>query len=325
MNDFQSSASLEVLAFRAEVLKRTRSFFDERSFLEVQTPLLSGDTVVDRHIDPIPVLLPDDAFDLNRGRSMWLQTSPEFAMKRLLASGAEAIYQVAPAFRIGEIGEKHNTEFTVLEWYRCGDSYLDGMQLLSDFVAAILEVDAAERTTMSVAFEQMAGFNPLPCSAEELRGHCNAHELSIPDSICSDDWDSHFDILFTELVQPNLGEKTPVIIYDYPASQSALAKLRKGTPPVAERFELFFQGIELANGYHELLDADELLRRNNAVNQERTLDGKYELPTESWLLSAMRSGIRPCVGVAVGFDRLVMLGSGATSIREVLTFPTDIA
>ena len=108
-------------------------------------------------------------------------------------------------------------------------------------------------------------------------------------------------------------------------NQSALAKLRKGTPPVAERFELFFQGIELANGYHELLDADELLRRNNAVNQERTLDGKYELPTESWLLSAMRSGIRPCVGVAVGFDRLVMLGSGATSIREVLTFPIDIA
>ena len=325
MNDFQSSASLEVLAFRAEMLKRTRSFFDGRAFIEVQTPLLSADTVVDRHIDPIPVLLPGDAFDLRQGRSLWLQTSPEFAMKRLVASGAEAIYQISPAFRIGEVGEKHNPEFTMLEWYRCGDSYFDGMQLLSDFVAEILEVDPAEQIAMSAAFEQIAGFSPLMCTAAELRGRCDAHKLSVPDSIRADDWDSHFDILFTELVQPKLGEKKPVLIFDYPASQSALAKLRKATPPVAERFELFYRGTELANGYHELLDADELLQRNRTVNQQRSLDGKYELPIESRLLGAMRAGIRPCVGVAVGFDRLVMVGSEATSIREVLTFPTDTA
>lgn len=324
-HDFRSTATIEVLKRRAELLRITREFFDSRGFFEVQTPLLSADTVVDRHLDPIPVALPTDPFGQSPGRPMWLQTSPEFAMKRLLASGADAIYQITPAFRIGESGDQHNPEFTMLEWYRIGDGMNEGMQLLADFVTETLDTSEATTKSIGASFEELAGFNPMTMSCAELREQCRQADVGIPESLEADDWDTWFDLLFTELLQPKLGVRSPAIVHDYPASQAALAKIRTGHPDVAERFELFLNGVELANGYHELLDADELVRRNIEVNQQRAGDRKPPLPNESRLLDAMKHGLPSCSGVALGFDRLVMLAIEAKSIKDVIPFPIDRA
>ena len=158
-------------------------------------------------------------------------------MKRLLASGAQAIYQIAPAFRIGESGGLHNPEFTMLEWYRCGDSMLEGIALLSELVAELLMLSTAKVITVRDAFESLAGFDPLLLSSIELRTKCQSASIAIPESVDDEDWDTWFELLFTELVQPKLGQDTPVIIHDYPASQAALARIRRGEPDVAERFE----------------------------------------------------------------------------------------
>ena len=323
-SDFLPTANIETINARAALLRRTRAFFDEREFTEVQTPLLSADTVVDRHLDPVPVLLPTDPFDLKSGREMWLQSSPEFAMKRLLAAGMEAIYQITPAFRIGESGTWHNPEFTMLEWYRVGDTYESGMDLLSDVAIELLGAKQTTGISIESAFKEFAGFNPFGLEATELKQLCQKHSISSPTSIESDDWDAWFDLLFTELVQPNLGMDDPVIVFDYPASQAALAKIR-ADGEVAERFELFWKGVELANGYHELLDAEELLHRNESVNRQRVADGKQELPLDSLLLDAMRSGLPACVGVAMGIDRVLMLLTGVKTIADVIAFPVDRA
>lgn len=312
MSDFLPTASLAMLRRRAELLRTVRRFFDDRGFLEVETPLLSHDTVVDRHLDPLPVTLFDDARRPSEGPRLWLQTSPEFAMKRLLAAGATAIYQIAKAFRGGsEIGPRHNPEFTIVEWYRVGDDYAAGMQLLSDLAQATLGCIPAERITYREAFLRYAGVDPFGPLPAEQSGHLP------PDA----DRDLQLDYLLTTQVEPNLGQSCPTILHDYPASQSALARIRPGDPPVAERFELYIRGIELANGYHELLDPAVLRHRNRDNNAFRAADGKYTLPNDSRLLAAMDHGLPPCSGCALGFDRLLMVATGAQSIDEVLPFP----
>jgi lysyl-tRNA synthetase class 2 len=301
--DFLPTASLQMLRRRAELLKQVRRFFDERDFLEVETPLLSHDTVVDRHLDPLPVTLFADPRRPEQGPRLWLQTSPEFAMKRLLAAGATAIYQITKAFRGGEAGRLHNPEFTIIEWYRTGDDDAAGMQLLSDLAAAVLGRGDAERLTYRDAFLRHAGIDPLPDSLDDLER----------------------DLLLTQQVEPHLGRDRPTILHDYPASQSALARIRAGTPHVAERFELYVDGIELANGYHELLDPAILRTRNHINNDLRAADGKYTLPENSRLLDAMDHGLPACSGCALGFDRLVMVATGGQSIQEVMAFPIDAA
>lgn len=315
--DFLPTASLETLRRRAELLIRVRDFFQQRGFLEVETPLLSHDTVIDRHLDPIPVTLFSDPRRPDHGKKLWLQTSPEYAMKRLLAAGATAIYQITKAFRGGpETGPQHNPEFTIVEWYRVGDDYSAGMQLLSDLAESIFAAGAAERITYREAFQRHAGFDPLePGVRPPLpRGLPPGAERELI-----------LDDYLTSQVAPNLGTIRPAILYDYPASQSALARIRPGEPPVAERFELFFRGVELANGYHELLDAAVLRQRNRENNAQRFADDKYTLSEESRLLAAMEHGLPACCGCALGFDRLVMLATAASSIQEVMAFPIDRA
>jgi lysyl-tRNA synthetase class 2 len=317
MSDFLPTASLDMLRCRAELLKRVRQFFDSRGFLEVETPILSHDTVVDRHLDPIPVTLFCEPRQPERGSKLWLQTSPEFCMKRLLAAGATAIYQITKAFRGGpEFGREHNPEFTIVEWYRALDDYAAGMQLLSDLAESALGAGQAERVTYREAFQRQVGFDPLlPDATLPLP---MGMEPSADRDLILDDW-------LSSLVAPYLGPDRPVILHDYPASQSALARIRPGKPPVAERFELYFRGVELANGYHELLDPAALRERNRDSNTERFADGKYTLPEESRLLAAMEHGLPACSGCALGFDRLVMVATGAKSIQEVLAFPIDRA
>ena len=316
-DDFRPTANWQNLRLRADLLRRVREFFDSHGFLEVETPILSADTVVDRHLDPFHV---DVA-----GRQLWLQTSPEFAMKRLLAAGAEAIYQITRAFRLGEHGPLHNPEFTMVEWYRTGDGPEEGMALTGQLCDALLRRGPAERISYAAAFQRHVGLNPHTSETAALVSIARKHGIAAPASLAADDRDGWLELLLVERVRPQLGTERPAILYDYPAGQAALAQIRHDDPPVAERFELFADGIELANGYHELLDADELLRRNQHVNAQRRRDGKPALPEQSRLIAAMRSGLPGSVGVAMGFDRVVMLAAGAKSLAEVTAFPWDRA
>ncbi len=322
--DFRPTASWANLRLRAELLRELREFFFERGFMEVETPLASADVVVDRHLDPLATLLAGDPRRPDVGRRLWLQTSPEFGMKRLLAAGATAIYQVTRAFRNGEIGPLHNPEFTIVEWYRAGDDQAAGMARLSDLSERLLKRGPAERVSYAAAFEQHVGINPHAATASELRSAAERCGIAAPATL-GDDRDGWLDLLLAERIQPRLGRSRPFIIFDYPASQAALARVRDGNPPVAERFELFVDGVELANGYHELLDPAELRQRFAAANVARAADGKPALPVESRLLAAMEAGLPPTAGVALGFDRLVMVAAGATSLPEVMAFPIDRA
>ena len=306
------------------MLQRTREFFQRRDFVEVETPLLSADTVVDRHLDPIAVDLATNSGALDQNNRYWLQTSPELAMKRLLAAGGEAIYQITRAFRAGEIGRLHNPEFTMLEWYRAGDTMLDGIELLSELSDHLLGAGSAERISYRDAFLKHAEVDPLTTETADLVLLATASGLAVPPNL-GDNRDDWLDLFMVDLVMPHLGVERPVIVYDYPATQAALANVRAGDPPVAERFELFFRGVELANGYHELLDAEQLRHRATVANQQRVADGKQPLPTDNRLLAAMQAGLPPCTGVALGFDRLVMLAAGATSLQEVMPFPIERA
>lgn len=300
-----------------------RTFFDERGFLEVETPLLSADVVVDRHLEPIEARLRTGAA---RGeRQMFLQTSPEFAMKRLLAAGAEAIYQITRAFRQEEAGPLHNPEFTIVEWYRRGDSYQAGMQLLSELAEALLGRGPAQRLTYRRAFQEAAGVDPFVDSIDHMARALGERGIVPPPGLDRSDRDAWLDVLLVELVEAALGRGAPTILHDYPPSQAALAKVRGGNPSVAERFELYVDGIELANGYHELLDPAVLRERNRVNNLLRRSDGRATLPESSRLLDAMDSGLPPSTGVALGLDRVVMLAAGGKCLPDVIAFPVDRA
>jgi len=323
--DFRPTATVEVLRRRAELLRRVRRFFDDRGFLEVETPLLSADTVIDLHLDPIPVTLFSDPRRRDVGQQMWLQTSPEFGMKRLLAAGTPSIYQVTRAFRGGEVGRWHNPEFTIVEWYGVDQGLQEGIQLLSDLAETLLEHGPAERISYQQAFQRWVGVDPHQADGQQLAAAAERLDLAAPSSLATDDHDGWLDFLLVECVEPRLGSQQPVILYEYPASQAALARVRPGSPAVAERFELYFRGVELANGYHELRDAAELRRRNRETNRRRVSGGRYALPDESRLLAAMDAGLPSCTGVAMGFDRVVMVACGAREIGEVVAFPVERA
>ncbi|MGQ9576739.1 MAG: EF-P lysine aminoacylase EpmA [Thermoguttaceae bacterium] len=323
IDDFRPTASWANLRLRAQLLRRIREFFHEQGFVEVETPILSAETAIDRHLDPFELVL-----DHPRGpqtRRLWLQTSPEFGMKRLLTAGATAIYQVTRAFRRDEIGPLHNPEFTMVEWYRVGDGMAEGMQLLGELCGVLFGQGPAEKLSYREAFERYVGLDPHLATSEALVAAVRDLKLPVPDGLSLDDRDGWLDFLLSEVVQPNLGRQRPVILFDYPASQAALARVRPGEPPVAERFELYVSGIELANGYHELLDPAVLRQRNAENNRLRQSDGKQALPEPRRLLAAMEAGLPPATGAALGFDRVVMLAAGADRLEEVIAFPFDRA
>jgi elongation factor P--(R)-beta-lysine ligase len=317
MPSFRPTASWDLLRRRAELLRQVRQFFDRRGFLEVETPILSADTVVDRHLDPFSLQ--------DSGRALWLQTSPEFAMKRLLASGGGSIYQISRVFRRDELGPLHNPEFTMVEWYQVGAGLEQGIGLLGQLAEEMLGRGPAEPVTYADAFARHCQIDPHTASAAELARAVGRLGVRAPESLGADDRDGWLDLLLVERVQPHLGAPRPTILYDYPATQAALARLRPGPPAVAERFELYVSGIELANGFHELADPAELRRRNREVNRQRQADGKPPLPDESRLLEAMEAGLPEATGCALGFDRLLMIAAGARTISEVIAFPFDRA
>lgn len=323
-----SSASIETLKWRAQFLKRLRHFFDDSGYWEVETPLLSHDTCVDLWLEP---------FEVHVGESTcFLQTSPEFAMKRLLCSGAEAIYEVTRSFRQGEQGSKHNPEFMIAEWYRLGDTHLDQMQFTEQLVRELWDWSYAqgwhqrkpianefERWTYQQAFVEFAGVDPLAASDEELRTVAESISHS---SLKNSPRDEILNVILAELVEPQIAKRPTLFLYDYPASQAALAKISTQDPRVAERFELYLYGSEICNGYHELTDAQELRRRMERQQQLRVENELRPLRSESRLLEAMEQhGLPDCSGVALGFDRLFMFCTEANGIDDVIAFPFDRA
>lgn len=324
VTSWRPTATRESLAIRAKVLGHIRRFFEARGVLEVETPALSHAATTDLHLASFATRYvgPSAA----AGTPLYLHTSPEFAMKRLLAAGFGSIYQICKVFRDGEAGRLHNPEFTLLEWYRVR---FDHMQLGEEVVSLIQEVlggtlPLAPREWLSYrdAFVRYCGIDPHTAKLEELQA-CAAN-LN-PGWALSDDRDAWLDLLLTHRVEPLLGRGRLTLLYDYPASQAALARVRAGPPAVAERFEVYLNGIELANGFHELGDADEQQRRFARDNARRSIKGLPMMPQDEHLLSALREGLPDCAGVALGVDRLVMLLIGARSLQEVIAFPVDRA
>ena len=323
------TASLEVLRRRSALLAKLRSFFEQNRYWEVETPILSRDTVVDANLDPFELTSNRDA----AGDRLFMQTSPEFAMKRLLASGADRIYQITKVFRRGEFGQRHNPEFTMAEWYAVDESYHQQMDFVESLVRSLSEFDEQpfERLTYDSAFAMTYGHSVLNLAADELRALALQYSIEIPDGIALGDRNGLLNLLLAERVEPQLGVTRPTFLYDYPASQSALARVPEVDPKqqlpdrVAERFELYIDGIEFCNGYQELTDADELRRRIVRENTIREREGKATLPAESRLLTAMDAGLPECSGVALGIDRLAMWLFGCESISDVIAFPFDRA
>ncbi len=299
-----------------------------------KTPIpLGPDVTVDRHLEShVHVVGRRSAQATSRTDPLAANIS-RVRHEASTSAGATAIYQITRAFRNAEIGPLHNPEFTIVEWYRVGDDMQAGMSLLSDFCQALLGTAPAERLSYADAFERHVHINPHVAAVSELAAAAKQLGIEAPLQL-SDSRDDWLNLLLAERVEPNLGQTVPTILYDYPASQAALAKTRPEklspathqtepvTYSVAERFELYFHGLELANGYHELLDAAELSRRNGA-RQCRTPE-RFQAGAagnKGRLLAAMQAGLPACTGVALGFDRLVMLASGAKKLSEVVAFP----
>lgn len=286
---------------RAELLAKLRTFFTARRFTEVSTPSVDPEIIPEAHIDPYEV--PGLGF---------LQASPEMNLKRLLCAGSGPIFEVAKCFRRGERGRLHRPEFTMIEWYRPGDDMQAGMTLLDELMQHLLGSFPARRTSYRKAFERALQIDPHTAAIKDLQRLAGE---------AIEDRDELLNWLLAKYVEPLLGVQTPEFIYHYPASQSALAAIvtdDRGTR-VAERFELYYRGMELANGYHELTDPVELRERFETANAIRSADGRPALPMPETLLAAMTSpGLPPSSGVALGFDRVVMLAVGAESIDEVV-------
>ncbi len=320
--EWRPTASWRNLRLRAEVLAQIRTFFQQRDVLEVETPLLAAATVTDPHLASLSSRLGGED-----GRQLFLQTSPEYAMKRLLASGGGAIYQICKAFRDGESGRLHNPEFTMLEWYRPGFSLEELMAEVDELLRLVLGTEPARRCSLRQAVMTHAGFDPHVASAQDLLGRAESLGLREVAGLEDQDRAGWRDLLISHAVEPQLGRGRPTFIYDYPVDQAALAQVQDdatGTP-VAKRFEAYVEGVELANGYLELLDAEEQRRRFEGDLLERRRRDFESVPLDTRLLEALAAGLPACCGVSIGIDRLVLLATGAEALSEVIAFPVGRA
>lgn len=313
---FAPSASRETWVKRGKLLRRVREFFDKRSVLEVETPTLSFASGTDPNLDYFETESP----------KFYLPTSPEFHLKRLLAAGFGDVYSIARSFRKGEVGAKHNSEFTMVEWYRVGFPMERLMREVEEFCSEILGREVrARRTTYAEAFEKYAGISAYSESETEWRNCCAAHGLPpIEGEFRSAEWR---DYVMSEVVEKSLDMQNGEFIYEYPESEAALAKTAVGRDGriVGRRFELYLGGYELCNGYQELTDAKEQARRFLEDLKTREGMGKPKPQIDTRFLAALEHGMPECSGVALGLDRLFMLALGKKEIGEVLLFPSDLA
>ncbi|HUN27010.1 MAG TPA: EF-P lysine aminoacylase EpmA [Steroidobacteraceae bacterium] len=324
--DWAPSASRATLERRAALLERARGFFRERGVLEVDTPVVVNAAVTDVHVHSARVELPGSP------RALYLHTSPEYAMKRLLAAGSGDIFQICHVARGFEVSRLHNPEFTLIEWYRVGfslDALMSEVELL---VHALLPPPpsgrSAERLTYRDAFARALGVDALGAPTSELvrlaqaSGYRSAQPVS--GASAAPERDELLELLMALRVGPELGRGGLTFVHRYPVSQAALARVDPADPRVALRFELYCEGIELANGFAELADPREQRERFERERRERRRRGLPDVEPDERLLAAL-GALPECAGVAVGFDRVAMLASGASRIAEVLPFPTERA
>ncbi|HVR81023.1 MAG TPA: EF-P lysine aminoacylase EpmA [Luteimonas sp.] len=319
MIDWKPSASFDALRLRAALNARIRAFFAERGVLEVETPMLSQAGNTDPNIASFSLQFSGRTDGGPRTR--WLRTSPEFSLKRLLAAGLGDCYELGRVFRDGEAGARHNPEFTMLEWYRVGWDH----QRLIDEVAALARTALAlvgrEATLQRISFRdlyrQRLGIDPFTADEATLCAALGEVEID-PRGLGRDDW---LDLLMTHRLQPAFDRDRLLAVYDYPASQCALARIRPDDLPVAERFELYLGPLELANGYCELRDASEQRARFERDLLLRRQRNAVAPPVDESLLSALQAGFPDCAGVALGIDRLLMAMTASERIDSVLAFP----
>jgi lysyl-tRNA synthetase class 2 len=311
-------ASLENVRVRARILSRIRAFFAKREVLEVETPSLAHTATLDPHMNSFALK--------TAGGLRFLNTSPEHAMKRLLAADYGDIYQVSRVFRQAEYGRFHNPEFTLLEWYRTNWDHWRLMnevdELIKDALDGWVRLSDSERFSYYEAFRKQAGIDPFKGTFGEFEARARQVGIYAGPELDRDGW---LDLLMSHVVAPAFPKDRLSYIYDYPASQAALARIRQGNPSVAERFEVFLGDLELANGFHELTDHREQRERFNKESRRRLDLGLPVLPTDQRLINALAYGLPACAGVALGLDRLLMVATGASHIDEVLTFPWDRA
>ncbi|EEF79493.1 EF-P lysine aminoacylase EpmA [Methylophaga thiooxydans] len=314
--NWQPSSELEILKRRAQLLADVRLFFAERNVMEVQTPVLSQAAPTATYLDSFST---DYA---PTGQHYYLQTSPEFAMKRLLAAGSGDIYQIAPVFRNGELGRLHSPEFTMLEWYRPALDYVGLMYEVDALLQQLAGFPAAVKISYQQLYIDTLQCDPLLAETKTLKSLAFKHIPSLPDN-WETDHDGWLELLMSEVIEPQLlNYHAPVIVFDFPASQAQLANVYQNPnqQKVAARFEVYAGGLELANGYDECLDPVELKQRFERDNQLRSSQNKTVMPIDERLLAAQEAGLPACTGVAMGLDRLLMLISGKTQLSEVLSF-----
>ena len=325
--NWRPSASLPVLQLRARVLHYVRDFFAQRGVLEVETPLLGSSTNPDPHIDSFTSTYRGPRAP--QGIDLYLQTSPEFAMKRLLCAGSGPIYQICKAFRQGECGALHNPEFTILEWYRPEfdaaalmaeiDTLLSGLfQNLS--LCRSQNLQPTQIVSYRDIFLDTLGIDPLVATVREFIACVQSHGIDVR-GLDAEDRDAWLDVLMSHCVQPRLGQQRFTFVSEYPISQAALARVNPANSQTALRFELFFEGIELANGFYELGNAAEQRHRFLQDLAKRQRHHLSQPPLDHYLLEALDSGLPDCSGVAIGLDRVVMLLADIKNINQVLAFP----
>ncbi|CAG8998720.1 MAG: Elongation factor P--(R)-beta-lysine ligase [Candidatus Celerinatantimonas neptuna] len=326
LNDLETlwrpSASFEQLKKRACLLSQVRHFFEQKGVMEVETPILGACGVTDLHLCNFSTQLAGPAAP--EGKTLYLQTSPEFHMKRLLAAGSGPIYQICKSFRNEEAGRLHNPEFTMLEWYRPGFNHIQLMGEMDQLLQLLLGCGKADRLSYQQAFLQCLGVDPLTASPEELVG------AGTPFDVCDllkreTNRDTQLQLLFALGVEPQIGQTTPCFIDGFPASQASLSRISATDPRVSERFEVYFKGVELANGFHELSDSVEQRRRFEQDNQARLNEGLSEMTLDEGLLAALKAGLPDCSGVALGLDRVFMLAFAEDNIASVISFAHERA
>ena len=309
---------LAALQLRARLYARVRAYFAERQVLEVETPILSAAGNTEPNIESFSTRF---SGHVDAGaRERWLRTSPEYPLKRLLAAGVGDCYELGRVFRNGEAGGRHNPEFTMLEWYRVGWDHRQLMQETIALIEAALAMVGRRAEVLVTSYRQLfldgLGIDPAHASIDELRAPLAEYGIG-PNGLGRDDW---LDLLITHKLQPAFPRDRITVIHDYPASQCALAKIRPGEPPLAERFELYLGRYELANGYHELNDAAEQRRRFERDNAVRRARGLREIPLDERLLGVL-DAMPDCAGVALGIERLLMCLADTDAIADVLAYP----
>ncbi|HDR1333958.1 TPA: elongation factor P--(R)-beta-lysine ligase [Pasteurella multocida] len=318
--NWQPSASIENLLARAKIIAEIRRFFTDRGLLEVETPVLSEFGVTDVHLSTFNTTFISPIAE--KSKALWLSTSPEYHMKRLLAAGSGPIFQLCHVFRNEEAGQRHNPEFTMLEWYR---PHFDMYRLINevdDLLQQILDCKPTESLSYQFVFQEYVGLDPLSAEKAELVAKAKQYHLQQAEQ---EDRDTLLQFLFSTVVEPNIGKENPVAVYHFPATQAALAQISSEDHRVAERFEFYYKGLELANGFHELTDVNEQLHRFEQDNVQRQKMGLPQRQIDKRLLGALQAGVPNCSGIALGVDRLLMIALGANAIHEVMAFGIENA